>query len=111
LAGSTTTTDTQPVFSPDGTHIAFTQPVMQNGTQVIDYESDTFGMPLTSETDLTLGAGSSANSQPDWQPAGPGTGTPETPAALLLPGAALLVGGAYVLIRNRRRLDLRTVTA
>jgi hypothetical protein len=45
LAGSTTSTDAQPVFSPDGTHLAFTQPVMQNGTQVIDYESDTFGRP------------------------------------------------------------------
>jgi len=106
--GPSGTSDTQPVFSPDGTHIAYTQP--QPGTQVIDYESNTFGAPLNSETDLTLGAGSSANSQPDWQPAGPGNGTPEAPAAVLLPGAGLLIGGGYVLIRNRRRLSLRTVT-
>jgi hypothetical protein len=65
---------------------------------------------LSSETDLTLGAGSSANSQPDWQPAAPFASTPEAPMVLLLPGAALLVGGAYVLIRNRRRLTLRTAT-
>ena len=89
---SSTTTDTQPVFSPDGTHIAYTQPVVHNGTQVIDYESDTFGAPQSSETDLTMGAGSSANSQPDWQPVSPLPNLPETPATLLLPGAALMVG-------------------
>jgi Tol biopolymer transport system component len=109
LAGSTTT-DTQPVFSPDGTHIAYTQPVMRNGTQVIDYESDTFGAPESSETDLTLGAGSSANSQPDWQPVSPFPNLPEAPAMVLLPGSALLVGGGYVLIRNRRRVVLRPVS-
>ncbi len=107
LAGSTTTTDTQPVFSPDGTQIVYTQPVIQNGTQVINYELDSFGAPEGSETDLTLGAGSSANSQPDWQPAAPFPSTPEVPSTLLLPGAALTVGGGYVLVRSRRRRPVR----
>ena len=102
LAGSTTTSDTQPVFSPDGTHIAYTQPVIHDGTQVIDYESDAFGAPQSSETDLTLGAGSSANSQPDWQPTSPFPSTPEAPAVLLLPGTALAVGGGCWLITRRR---------
>ena len=101
LAGSTTTTDTQPVFSPDGTSIAYTQPVLHNGTQVIEYESDAFGAPQSNETDLTMGAGSSANSQPDWQPVGPSQGAPEAPVAILLPGMGLLTGGAYVLFRRR----------
>jgi Tol biopolymer transport system component len=105
LAGSTTS-DTQPVFSPDGTHIAYTQPVVHNGTQVIDYE-DTFGAPQSMETDLTLGAGSSANSQPDWQPLAPGPNLPEAPTVLLLPGAALTVGGGYWLMRRRRSLVTR----
>ena len=111
LAGSTTTTDTQPVFSPDGTHIAYTQPVVHNGTQVIDYESNAFGAPQSSQTDLTMGAGSSANSQPDWQPQSPPSNLPEAPAALLLPGAALMVGGAYALIRRRRRTTAKAVVA
>jgi hypothetical protein len=97
------------VFSPDGTHIAYTQPVVHNGTQVIDYESDTFGAPQSSETDLTMGAGSSANSQPDWQPVSPLPNLPETPATLLLPGAALMVGGAYALIRRHRRQSAAVV--
>jgi Tol biopolymer transport system component len=100
--GPSGTSDTQPVFSPDGTHIAYTQPVMHNGNQVIDYESNTFGAPLSSATDLTLGAGASANSQADWQPTGPTPGAPEVPATLLLPGAAFIVGGGYLLIRRRR---------
>jgi Tol biopolymer transport system component len=105
LAGSTSTSDTQPVFSPDGTHIAYTQPVP--GTQVIDYESDTFGSPQSMETDLTLGAGSSANSQPDWQPMAPFPNLPEAPTVLLLPGAALIVGGGYWLMKRRRSLLVR----
>ncbi len=102
-AGPGGTTDTQPVFSPDGTAIAYTQPVSQNGTQVINYESDTFGAPLSSETDLTLGAGSSANSQPDWQPSAPFPSTPEAPTTLLLPTVAVFTGGGYLFLRHRRR--------
>jgi Tol biopolymer transport system component len=113
VAGPGGPTDTQPVFSPDGTSIAYTQPVVDNGTQVVNYELDTFGAPQSSETDLTLGAGSSANSQPDWQPipSTPPPGTPEAPATLLLPAAALFTGGAYVLIRNRRRRSHAVVAA
>jgi Tol biopolymer transport system component len=107
LAGSTTTSDTQPVFSPDGTHIAYTQPVLHNGTQVIDYESNVFGAPQSSQTDLTMGAGSSANSQPDWQPLAPGPNLPEAPTILLLPGSALIVGGGYWLMKRRRSLLVR----
>ena len=107
LAGSTTTSDTQPVFSPDGTHIAYTQPVLHNGTQVIDYESNVFGAPQSSQTDLTMGAGSSANSQPDWQPEAPFPNLPEAPTVLLLPGSALIVGGGYWLMRRRRSFVTR----
>lgn len=100
LAGSTTT-DTQPVFSPDGTKIAYTQPVAGSGTQVIDFEN-TFGSPPSDSTDLSLGAGASANSQPVWQPMEPFPSTPEAPLAVLLPGSGVLVGGAFVLVRKRR---------
>jgi Tol biopolymer transport system component len=102
LADSTTTTDTQPVFSPDGTHITYTQPVSHAGTQVIDVEN-TFGAPESSEVDLTLGAEASANSQPDWQPLAPSPDLPEAPSVLFLPGGALVAGGAYVLLSNLRR--------
>ena len=102
LAGSTTTTDTQPVFSPGGTKIAYTQPVAGHGTQVIDFEV-TFGAPPSDSTDLTLGATASANSQPVWQPAQPFPSTPEAPLVVLLPASGALVGGAFVLVRRRRQ--------
>lgn len=103
MAGSTTTTDTQPVFSPDGTKIAYTQPVVGSGTQVIAFEN-TFGAPATDSTDLTLGAGASANSQPVWQPVQPFPSTPEAPLVVLLPASGVLAGGALVLVGRRRRL-------
>jgi len=100
------TTDTQPVFSPDGSFITFTQPVLHNATQVEDYELDQLGMPNTDETDLTLTTGSPANSQPDWQPT-IASQTPEAPVTLMLPAGGLLVLAATLGWRRRRSHSTR----
>ncbi len=98
------TTDTQPVFSPDGNFITYTQPVVQNATQVEDYELDQLGMPVTDETDLTLTTGTPGNSQPDWQPT-LAAQAPEAPVAITLPASGLLVFGTALGVRRRRRLS------
>jgi WD40-like Beta Propeller Repeat len=99
LAASGKTSDTQPVFSPDGTEISYTQPVMQNGVQVEDYQLNQLG--ATNGTALTLGTGTSGNSQSDWQPV-VATQTPETPYAIFLPGAGLIIAGTVLGLRRRR---------
>jgi MYXO-CTERM domain-containing protein len=101
LAAAGKTADTEPVFSPDGNYITYTQPVVQDATQVEDYELDQVGMPNTDATDLTLTTGTPANSQPDWQPT-VATQTPEAPVAILLPAGGLLVLGTALGWRRRR---------
>ena len=105
-----TATATQPVFSPDGNQIAYTQPVVHNGTQVLAYVV-ALGQPQSHAVDLSLGAGAAANSQPAWQPSFPNPNLPEAPAPLLLPGAGLLVGGGVLAVRTRRnRLPRHRIT-
>jgi Tol biopolymer transport system component len=95
--------ETQPVFSPDGTQIAFVQP--GPGTNVWNGEIVGMGAALSSEQNVSLstdGTGTE-NDQPDWGPSGPGQGTPEVPFALLLPGSALMLAGGFLLVQRRRR--------
>jgi Tol biopolymer transport system component len=92
--------DTQPVFSPDGDFIAYTQPM--SGSQVVDYELDQVGDPHSSETDLTETSGTPLNSQPDWQSTLP-TQTPEAPVTLLLPVAGFMTAGGVLGLQRRRR--------
>ena len=63
LVGAGNKSDTQPVFSPDGNYITYTEPVVQDGTQVMDYELDKLGQANNLETDLTSGDGD-ARQQP-----------------------------------------------
>ncbi|HXQ75062.1 MAG TPA: hypothetical protein VN791_01100 [Acidimicrobiales bacterium] len=92
--------DTQPVFSPDGRFVVFTQPV--DGSQIVDYEIDGVGSPLSRETDLSRSPGTPVNSQPDWQATLPAQ-TPEAPVALLLPVAGFLTVGGTMALQRRRR--------
>jgi len=102
LVGAGKKSDTQPVFSPDGNYVTHTEPAVQNGTQVMDYELDKLGQPNNQETDLTLTTGTPANSQPDWQPT-IAAQTPEAPVAILLPAGGLLVVGTALSRRRGRR--------
>jgi len=92
--------DTQPVFSPDGRFLAYTQPA--SGSQVVDYEIDQIGRPLSRETDLTESPGMPINGQPDWQSTLPAQ-TPESPLASLLPVVGFLTVGALMTRQRRRR--------
>ena len=101
LVGAGDKSDTQPVFSPDGNYITYTEPVMRDATQVMDYELSKLGMPNNDETDLTLTTGTPANSQPDWQPT-LAAQTPEAPMAVLLPAGGLVLIGTMFGVRRRR---------
>ncbi|MGA2521628.1 MAG: hypothetical protein ABSG81_12530 [Acidimicrobiales bacterium] len=108
LVGAGKTSDTQPAFSPDGNQITYTQPVVEDGTQVEDYELNQLGNSNSSATDLTLTNGSPVNSQPDWQPVFSAQ-TPEAPLAILLPAGGLLVLGGVMGLKRRRRSPHRLV--
>ena len=101
LVGAGDKSDTQPAFSPDGNYITYTEPVVRNATQVMDYELSQLGMPNNQETDLTLTTGTPANSQPDWQPT-LSAQTPEAPLAVLLPAGGLALLGTVIGVRRRR---------
>lgn len=105
LVGSGDKSDTQPVFSPDGAYMTYTEPVQREGTQVMNYELDKLGQTNNNETDLTLTTGSPANSQPDWQPT-LSAQTPEAPMAILLPASGLFVVGGALGLRRRRSRNL-----
>jgi Tol biopolymer transport system component len=100
LAAPRKQSDTQPVFSPDGRFVVYTQPV--EGSQVVDYEIDGVGSPVSRQTDLSRSPGTPINSQPDWQSALPAQ-TPEAPLALLLPIAGVLTVGGVLALQRRRR--------
>jgi hypothetical protein len=107
LAGPRKQSDTQPVFSPDGRFIVFTQPV--DGSQIVDYEIDGVGAPVSRETDLSRSTGTPINSQPDWQST-LAAQTPEAPLALLLPVAGFLTVGGIMAFQRRRRIRRQVPT-
>jgi hypothetical protein len=95
---------TEPVYSPDGTEVAFVEQVQ--GANTFTGEVVGMGSGISTATDVSLSTEGNGiiNDQPDWGPAQPNTGqTPEVPVELMLPGAALLLGGAFLIWEGRRR--------
>lgn len=95
--------DTQPVYSPDGLRIAYTEAVA--GSSVLTNNVVSVGAPASTAINVSsVPAGTPQNSQPSWAPGddGPPPVVPEAPLAVLLPGAALLVGGITLEARRRR---------
>jgi Tol biopolymer transport system component len=95
--------EVEPVYSPDGTQVAFVQ--NQSGQNTWTGSIVGSGGTLTSATNVSMstqGAGI-INDQPDWGPGGPSTQTPEAPVVLLLPGSALILGGLALVYERRRR--------
>ncbi len=97
-----------PVYSPDGTQVAFDQ---YNQSQDIytaydDSVSNTAASDdvarMSGEVDLTPNF--STDEAPNWAPVYPGESTPEAPMALLLPlGGVAVIGGGVLLVGRRRR--------
>ncbi len=101
--------DTMPVFSPDGTAIAYTAVVPGTGNDVDEDMALTgpgFHASPTNQIDLTTDTPSNPNDNaPDWTGTGsPTASLPESPSVILLPGAALLIGGGVLVAKRRRRL-------
>lgn len=111
FANNTGNTDTEPVFSPDGTQVAFVRPVVQQSDDVITYmDTDVNGSDqatgsLTDLTKVNQGSGAPLDSQPDWAPVQVSVQTPEAPLAIGLPvaGGAVLVGAGLLMGRRQRR--------
>jgi Tol biopolymer transport system component len=96
--------EVEPVYSPDGTQVAFVQ--NQGGQNTWLGSIVGLGTGLSGAEDVTMSTQGKGiiNDQPDWGPSQPSTGTPEVPVQLMLPGAALLFGGLFLVWDRRRRM-------
>jgi Tol biopolymer transport system component len=97
-----------PVYSPDGTQIAFDQ-FNQSQDIYTTYDDSVANTaagsdPARMSGELDLTPNFATDEAPTWGPVSPGESTPETPSALALPVAAVGVLGAGILIVRRRRL-------
>jgi Tol biopolymer transport system component len=102
-AGGTRKSTTEPVFSPDGTSVAFVEPGQGVNTWTGMIVGMNQGLSNAQDVSLSTQGNGIVNDQPDWGPSQPSTGTPEVPMPLLLPGSALVIGGLAVLVQRRRR--------
>jgi Tol biopolymer transport system component len=97
-----------PVFSPDGTQIAFDQlasPATAGTTQDV---FTAYSVPFSGGVALTgalvdLTPNYATDQAPSWAPVSPGASTPEVPDALLLPIIGAAVISAAILVAKRRR--------
>jgi hypothetical protein len=116
FAAPNETISTEPVFSPDGTEVAFAQP--RKGTQIYDEmlvkQSNGAWQGNGTSTDLSeqITNGISFDSEPDWQPAVTNPPVlPESPYTVALPAAALLASAGALFILRRGRARRRTASA
>ena len=101
--GGTRKSTTQPVYSPDGTEVAFVQPGQGLNTWLGSIVGMNQGLANAVNVSLSTEGNGIVNDQPDWGPVQPSTGAPEVPLPLLLPGAALVLGGLALVVDRRRR--------
>ncbi len=97
-----------PVYSPDGTQIAFDQLVAADVAGTTQDVLTAYSVPLSGQTAQTGGLvdltpNFATDQAPSWAPATPGASTPEVPSVLALPllGGSLIAGTA-ALTRRRR---------
>ena len=93
----------EPAYSPDGTQIAFVQNGSGQNTFIGSIVSLGSGFSSAENVSLSTQGNGIVNDQPDWGSGGPGTGTPEVPFTLMLPGTALILGGLALVYERRRR--------
>ncbi|MGD0314320.1 MAG: hypothetical protein ABSC90_17870 [Acidimicrobiales bacterium] len=99
-----------PVFSPDGTQIAFDQLASPSGAGTTQDVFTAYSVPFSGGVAQTgalvdLTPNYATDQAPSWAPVSPGASTPEVPNAWLLPivGGGV-IGAAVLLARRRRRL-------
>ena len=95
--------DTQPVWSPDGTQLAWTRQLANSDIENEMFKLGSGNHILTTATpiDLTAVAGNPPDNEANWTGAN-STTVPEGPYAALLPGGALLLIGLALGLRRRR---------
>jgi Tol biopolymer transport system component len=97
-----------PVFSPDGTQVAFDQLASPAGSGTTQDVFTAYSAPFSGGVAQTgalvdLTPNFATDQAPSWAPVSPGASTPETPSVLLLPLAGGgIIGGAVLLARRRR---------
>ncbi len=102
---------TQPVYSPDGTFVAFVQPGQGVNTWTGGIVGTGQSLSNAEVVSLSTQGNGIVNDQPDWGPGQPSAGAPEVPLPLMLPGAALALGGVALAYERRRRPGLRLAPA
>jgi WD40-like Beta Propeller Repeat len=101
--GSTLKSATEPVYSPDGTEVAFVQPGQGQNTWTGMIVGVGQGLSNAKDVSLSTEGNGIINDQPDWGPSQPTEGTPEVSRAIFLPGVALLIGGLGLAYQRRRQ--------
>ena len=106
-SGGTRKSSTQPIYSPDGLEVAFVQPGQGVNTWTGMLVNLGQSIGNAQAVSLSTQGNGIVNDQPDWGPGQPSTGTPEVPLPLMLPGAALALGGLALYAERRRHPALR----
>ena len=102
-SGGTLKSTTEPVFSPDGTAVAFVEPGQGQNTWTGEIVGTGQGLSNAEDVSLSTEGNGIVNDQPDWGSAQPTEGTPEVSQAIFLPGLALIVGGLGLAYQRRRQ--------
>ncbi len=97
---------TEPVYSPDGTAVAFVEPGQGQNTWTGEIVGMSQGLSDAENVSLSTEGNGIINDQPDWGPALPTQGTPEVSRAIFLPGVALIIGGLGLAYQRRRQAAL-----
>ncbi len=97
-----------PVFSPDGTQVAFDQLASPDGAGTTQDVFTAYSVPCPGGVAQTsalvdLTPNFATDQAPSWAPVTPGVNTPEAPSPLLMPLAGVGVVGGAVALRRRRR--------
>jgi hypothetical protein len=105
-SGTALKSTTEPVYSPDGTAVAFVEPGQGQNTWTGDIVPMGQGLSSAEDVSLSTEGNGIVNDQPDWGPAEPSQGTPEVSQAIFLPGLALIIGGLGLAYQRRRQVAL-----